>query len=52
MSISIHPYLTGVPHRINFLNKLLDYILDHKDIEFMTGQKINEWYCGEVDSLS
>ena len=26
MSISIHPYLTGVPHRINYLNKLLELL--------------------------
>ena len=52
MSISIHPYLTGVPHRINYLNKLLDYISDHDDVVFMTGEEINNWYCKNVDILS
>jgi len=27
MAISVHPYLTGVPHRISFFEQLLDYIL-------------------------
>ena len=52
MSISIHPYLTGVPHRINYLNKLLDYISDHDDVVFMTGEEINNWYCKNVYILS
>ena len=25
MAISIHPYITGVPHRIKYLEALLDY---------------------------
>ena len=48
MSISIHPYLTGVPHRINYFNKLLDYINSHEDIIFMTGHEIHDWYINEV----
>ena len=48
MSISIHPYLTGVPHRIKYLNKLLDYIRSHEDISFMTGEEIHKWYTSEV----
>ena len=30
MAISVHPYLTGVPHRISFFEQLLDYILKHQ----------------------
>ena len=37
MSISIHPYLTGVPHRIGYLDELLDAIAKHDDVVFMTG---------------
>ena len=48
MSISVHPYLTGVPHRINYFNKLLDYINSHEDIIFMTGHEIHDWYINEV----
>ncbi len=26
MAISVHPYITGVPHRIKYLEALLDYV--------------------------
>ena len=48
MAISIHPYLTGVPHRIKYLNKLLDYIISKDKVTFMTGEEIHNWYCDEV----
>ena len=51
MSISVHPYLTGVPHRILFLEQLLDYILDHKDVHVMTGKEIYKWYTQQVPIL-
>ena len=48
MCISIHPYLTGVPHRINYLNQLLDYVMKFDDAVFMNGKEIHDWYCNEV----
>mgnify|MGYP001264354869 CR=1 FL=1 len=48
MAISVHPYLTGVPHRILYFEKLLDYILEHKDVEIMTGRDIHDWYTNQV----
>ena len=48
MAISVHPYLTGVPHRISFFEQLLDYILKHQDVEIMTGKDIYNWYTDQV----
>ena len=48
MAISVHPYLTGVPHRILYFEKLLDYILENKDVEIMTGRDIHDWYIDQV----
>ena len=48
MAISVHPYLTGVPHRISFFEQLLDYILNHQDVEIMTGKDIYNWYTAKV----
>ena len=48
MAISVHPYLTGVPHRISFFEQLLDYILNHQDVEIMTGKDIYNWYTAEI----
>jgi peptidoglycan/xylan/chitin deacetylase (PgdA/CDA1 family) len=40
MAITIHPYLTGVPHRIGYLEKLLDYIISHDSVLMCTGAEI------------
>ena len=29
MAISVHPYLSGVPHRIGYLEQLYDHVLSH-----------------------
>jgi peptidoglycan/xylan/chitin deacetylase (PgdA/CDA1 family) len=44
MAISIHPYLTGVPHRIKYLEMLYDYILGHDGVVMGTGADILDWY--------
>lgn len=44
MAISIHPYLTGAPHRIGYLEKLYDYILGHDGVMMCTGSEILDWY--------
>jgi allantoinase len=44
MSISLHPYLTGVPHRIGYLEELLDFIAGHDGVAFWTGEEILQWY--------
>ena len=48
MAISIHPYLTGVPHRIKYLEMLYDYILGHKEVVMWTGEEILDWYKGQT----
>lgn len=48
MAISIHPYLTGVPHRIKYLEQLYDYILGHEGVAMMTGAEILDWYKAEM----
>jgi len=47
MSVSVHPYLSGVPHRIGYLEELLDTIGTHNDVVFMTGEQILDWYVGQ-----
>jgi len=47
MAISIHPYLTGVPHRIKYLEALYDHILSHPGVVMWTGEQIMEWYRGQ-----
>ena len=48
MAISIHPYITGVPHRIKYLEALLDYVIAHDGVALMTASEIGDWYRGEM----
>jgi peptidoglycan/xylan/chitin deacetylase (PgdA/CDA1 family) len=48
MAISIHPYLTGVPHRIKYLEALYDHILAHKEIVVWTGEQVLDWFLSEA----
>jgi allantoinase len=48
MAISIHPYLTGVPHRIKYLEMLYDYILGHEGVVMWTGAEILDWYRSQA----
>ncbi|WP_336800993.1 polysaccharide deacetylase family protein [Kaistia sp. MMO-174] len=51
MAITIHPYLTGAPHRIRYLEKLLDHILGHEKVVTWTGAEILDWYQDEQRRL-
>jgi allantoinase len=44
MAISVHPYITGVAHRIGYLEKLYEHILQKPDVAMLTGGEIYEWY--------
>jgi peptidoglycan/xylan/chitin deacetylase (PgdA/CDA1 family) len=44
MAVSLHPYLTGVPHRIGYLEELLAHITKHPGVLLWTGEQILDWY--------
>ena len=44
MAISIHPYITGAPHRIAYLEKLYDYLMSRENVLMWTGEQILDWY--------
>ena len=50
MAISIHPYLTGVPHRIKYLEALYDHILGHDGVVMWTGAEILDWYRSQTSA--
>ena len=52
MPLSLHPYITGVPHRIDSLDKGLEYICRHSDVWFATGSEIVTHYKTQVPSAS
>jgi peptidoglycan/xylan/chitin deacetylase (PgdA/CDA1 family) len=40
MAIALHPYITGVPHRIGALDAALEYISRHEGVWLATGAEI------------
>ena len=44
MAISVHPYITGAPHRIAYLEKLYEYILQRPGVKLWTGEQILDWF--------
>jgi len=44
MAISVHPYITGAPHRIAYLEKLYEHILSREGVVMWTGEQILDWY--------
>ncbi|PKB64948.1 MAG: polysaccharide deacetylase [SAR202 cluster bacterium Io17-Chloro-G2] len=48
MAISTHPYITGVPHRIGYFDRIFEYISQFQGVVFMTGSEILDWYKAET----
>jgi allantoinase len=44
LSVAFHPYLSGVPHQIKYLEALLEYAGGHPGVAFWTGEQILEWW--------
>ncbi|MEH6581871.1 MAG: polysaccharide deacetylase family protein [Halioglobus sp.] len=44
MSMSIHPYIMGVPHRIKYFELAYDHMLKRDDVWFATAEEIYDWY--------
>jgi allantoinase len=44
MSMSIHPYIMGVPHRIKYFEAAYDHMLTHDQVWFTTAEEIYDWY--------
>lgn len=48
IAIALHPYLSGVPHRIDALDAALDYICKHDGVWRTTGAEIARHYRAEM----
>ena len=44
MAVAMHPYLSGVPHRIGYVQKLFEEILSKPGVACWDGVKILDWY--------
>jgi peptidoglycan/xylan/chitin deacetylase (PgdA/CDA1 family) len=48
MAISVHPYISGVPHRIGYLERLYEHIRSRSGVALWTGERILDWYRTQV----
>ncbi len=45
--ISVHPYITGVPHRIGYFRRMFEELSRLPGVVFMTGSEIADWYLSQ-----
>lgn len=44
MGLAVHPFLSGVPHRIKYFEQALAYMHAFAGVRFMTGEQILAWH--------
>ncbi len=44
MAIAIHPYISGQPFRIKYLERVYEHIRAHRDVLHWNGEQILDWY--------
>jgi len=44
MAVAIHPYITGQPHRIKYLEAIYDYVAKFDSVLHWNGEQILDWY--------
>jgi allantoinase len=45
-TLAIHPYISGQPHRIKYLEEIYKYVNKHKGVLHWNGAQILNWYQG------
>jgi len=49
VSLAIHPYISGQPHRIKYLEAIYDYVNRFEGVLHWNGAEILDWYLSVVD---
>jgi hypothetical protein len=44
--VAIHPYISGQPHRMKYLEAVYDYARSRGDVLMWNGEEIYNWYQG------
>jgi hypothetical protein len=50
MALAIHPYLSGQPHRIKYLEQIYDYVSRFDGVLHWNGVEILDWYRSNAGS--
>jgi allantoinase len=48
MAVALHPWIVGVPHRIDYLDALLAHVRGHAGVTTLRGGEIADWYRAAV----
>jgi len=48
MALAVHPYVSGVPHRIKYFEAVYDYIREREGVWVTTGDEICDWYRSQL----
>jgi hypothetical protein len=46
VALAIHPYISGQPHRIKYLEAIYKYVNKHQGVLHWNGAQIYDWYKG------
>ena len=52
MALAIHPYISGQPHRIKYLEAIYDYVSSFDGVVHWNGVEILDWYRAARSELS
>jgi peptidoglycan/xylan/chitin deacetylase (PgdA/CDA1 family) len=44
MALAVHPYISGVPHRIKYFEAVYDYMTKKRGVWVTTGEEIYDWF--------
>ena len=50
VSLAIHPYISGQPFRIKYLEQVFDYFNKHEGVVHWNGAEILDWYTAQTAS--
>jgi len=50
VSLAIHPYISGQPHRIKYLEAIYDHVARHDGVLHWNGEQILDWYLAQTNS--
>ena len=50
MALVVHPYIMGAAHRAKYFREAVATIAAKKDVVFMTGEQIADWYLAETNT--
>jgi len=47
MAVGVHPYISGQPHRINYLRKAFEYFAGFEGVVMWNGIQLHDWFVSE-----